>query len=381
LRYKEDFTIFPRTLNSGKIVWYYQTYNNDGKRTTARSTGQKTKTAARAYCQRLLKEGSLVPSKVPTFQEYTENWFIYDKCLYIKGRLARGKTFSRTYADIQRGNLKKYLWPYFGKKKLDKITPGEIEKWLFSFIDLGLSRKTANNNLNTFSVILNEAERLGVLKENPIQKVAPLTKESKPKGILSLDEIKSLFSSMSTWDNEFLFTANILAASTGLRLGEVQALRYENVHENYIHVCYSYERNGYGLKETKTGKTRDIPIPPRVSELLLSLRKYHTEGYVFSYDKGQTPIYFKTITQGLYKAMVNIGIDDEQRKIRNITFHSWRHFFNTTLRSQGVIDSKVQSLTGHSSKAMTNHYTHFQVEDYSEILDIQGIITEIDAVK
>jgi len=371
MRLKEDFTIFPRTLNSGKIVWYYQTYDRDGKRTTARSTGQKTKTAARAYCQQLMKSGNLVATNVSSFKEYTANWFVYDKCPYIRSKLSRGKSYSKNNANIQRGNLKKYLIPVFGNLKLDKITPDKIEKWLFSFLDKGLSNKTANNNLNTLSVILTEAERLGILKDNPIKKVAPLTNESKLKGILTLDEIKNLFSDYSNWDNIHILTANLLAATTGLRLGEIQALQFENVHDRYIHVCHSYERGGYGLKGTKTGKTRDVPIPSKVSDLIIQLNEYSSDGFIFSYDAGKKPIYYKTITSGLYTAMGNIGISDAERRERNITFHSWRHFFNTTLRSQGVMDSKVQTITGHATQSMTEHYTHFQIEDFQEVLKIQ----------
>ena len=127
MSYRDDFTLFPRKLNSGKTVWYYQTYDDEGKRTTAKSTGQTTKTAAKSYCNLLLKEGKLIPTKIPNFEDFTEDWFIYDKCPYIRAQLARGKSFSRNNADMQRSNLNKHLMPEFEKLKLDKISPKKIE--------------------------------------------------------------------------------------------------------------------------------------------------------------------------------------------------------------------------------------------------------------
>ena len=58
MRYREPYTLIPRKV-SNKTIWYYRTYDKEGKRTTARSTGQTAKTAARAYCATLHKEGNL----------------------------------------------------------------------------------------------------------------------------------------------------------------------------------------------------------------------------------------------------------------------------------------------------------------------------------
>jgi len=76
------------------------------------------------------------------------------------------------------------------------------------------------------------------------------------------------------------------------------------------------------------------------------------------------------VTGALYKALEKIGIGEEERQKRNITFHSWRHFFNSTMRSR-VPDSKLKLLTGHRSQEMTERYTHFNVKDYQDVKMIQ----------
>ncbi|OQY31022.1 MAG: hypothetical protein B6241_14955 [Spirochaetaceae bacterium 4572_59] len=60
MKYREPFTVFSRKLKSAKRVWYYQTYDQKGHRTSALSTGQLTKSAARAICRTLEKEGNQV---------------------------------------------------------------------------------------------------------------------------------------------------------------------------------------------------------------------------------------------------------------------------------------------------------------------------------
>ena len=103
----------------------------------------------------------------------------------------------------------------------------------------------------------------------------------------------------------------------------------------------------------------------------MELKGETSAGYLFSTDGGHTPIYYRAITDNLYRALKSIGINEKDRQERNITFHSWRHFFNSLLRSKGVTDSKLQRLTGHKTLEMTDHYTHFDLSDYGDVLEIQ----------
>jgi hypothetical protein len=68
MRLKESFTLYPRVLGSGKKVFYYRTYDKKGRRVGGFSTGLSTKTAAREFCNGLLKSGTLIPKRfaVPT---------------------------------------------------------------------------------------------------------------------------------------------------------------------------------------------------------------------------------------------------------------------------------------------------------------------------
>ena len=98
MRFKEDFSVFPRKTSTKRIVFYYRTYDEDGNRTTPRSTGQTSKSAAKAYCKELQRQGLLIPSKDVNFETFAQGWWEYDTCAYIQGKLARGHSFSRNFA-------------------------------------------------------------------------------------------------------------------------------------------------------------------------------------------------------------------------------------------------------------------------------------------
>jgi integrase len=105
-----------------------------------------------------------------------------------------------------------------------------------------------------------------------------------------------------------------------------------------------------------------------LEELLLE----NGDGYVFSNDGGETPISYDRIRRQYDKALQLIGISYEEKLKRNLSFHAWRHFFNTLLRMSNVADSKVQKVTGHRSMKMTEHYTHFDTRQFNEVRNVQA---------
>jgi len=292
MRYKAPFSLLARKLKSGKkTIYYYRVYDTEGKRKTY-STGCTTKTSAREYCLSLYKAGKLIPNRKTkdiTFEEYSKDWWIWDKCSYIKSRLARGGSISRTYADINRGNLDNHIIPQFGSYSVNTISVGDIEKWLLSFSKKKLSNTTANHNLKTLRIMLSEAKRLELIITNPAEAVKPLKEIPKQRGIINPIEFKELFNmdnSETIWDNPIAYAGNLLSAITGLRQGEVLALKYADLYIDHIDVKNSWDRN-YGLKDTKTHEERSIPIPEYIFSILTQLNNTEHEGFIFSIDGGK----------------------------------------------------------------------------------------------
>lgn len=377
--YREPFTVFRRALPSGNSVFYYQTYDEDGNRTCARSTGCRTKKAARAWCQNLYRSGKLLPEKKLTFLEYTAKWFIYDECPYIQARLARGYTFSKQHAYHQRANLVNHIIPVFGYRLLTEISTREIEKFLKSMRDSGYASRTVNYHLAVLRLIFGEAERLGDIEKNPMKSVKPFGDTGKERGVLTMEEVKRLFAPDNLeklWGgNRFERTLNLTASLTGMRVGEIQALKLEDLQADHIHVKHSWDRI-YGLKTTKTGEERKIPLPSFLQNEIMAITEGRTTGFIFSTTDGRAPIDHKAIYKWFLRALHTSGVTEAERKERNITFHSWRHYFNSRLRSKGIADAVVQKITGHKTQRMTEHYTHFELGDFKEVSEVQEEMTD-----
>ncbi len=383
-RYKEPFSLYPRKTKKGVAVWYYRTYDKDGERTYGRSTGESSKTLARQYCQSLISKGRLIPQKSPTLAEWTEKrrWWIWGECLYIKGRLARSDVdrpgITHRYCDLNYQVMMKKILSIHGDKQLDSIMPEDCEKLLFSWANQGVSYKTANNWASVYRVMMGEAARLRMIDENPWKRVLSLSSSTKRRGILTMAEARTLLNPATineVWDKHHMYYCiNLIASLTAMRQGEILALRKEDVFSDHLHIRHSWSAK-YELGKTKTKEIGDAPIP---GFLYREIEKYlEYDGYIFSFNGGKRPATGNRVTEWLYRAMRNIGISEHERVERNLTFHSWRHFFNTYLRSRGVPDSQIRKVTRHKTEEMTEHYTEFGLEHYKETYDAQDGFGEL----
>lgn len=380
MRYREPFTVFPRKMKSGLVVWYYQTYDNNNRRTTARSTGQTSKGAARTYCNKLYKEDALIPNRGENllFSQYAKDWWIWDKCEYVKFRLSR-RELTRNYVNSGKINLKKHILPHFGKTRLGAIKSYDIEKWLLEFAGKGLSNQTANMNLTFLNIMLTDAIRRGLLDSNPADKVAPLKKDTRVRDILTSTEVGAIFDTDSIkkiWNNKIYYLANLLSACTGMRVSEILAVRKEILFDGYIFVSEQYSAK-YGLLPTKTKETRQVPIPEELQKELEILSMEHGGKYIFSTNGGETPVCMQSLNNAFVRAIKRIGISKEDKRERNLCFHGWRHFFNTTMRTNDISDGKLKKLTGHKTQAMTEHYTHFKAGDFQDVKKVQAKILQM----
>ncbi len=328
----------------------------------------------------LFKEDALVPNEGGniTFGKYAENWWTWDNCEYVRYRRSR-RELSRNYIDSGSANLRLNILPYFGKMKLETITNYDIEKWLMGFAGKGLSNLTANLNLTYLNIMLTDAIRRGILDSNPADNVTPLKKNTRKKDILTTNEVSLIFDYESIeklWKKKIYYLANLLSACTGLRIGEILAVRGEVLFDGYILVSKQYNSK-YGLVPTKTRDSRQVPVPSELQKELDVLNEKNGGGYLFSITGGDKPVNQQVLTRALKYALTDIGINKEEQKKRYLCFHGWRHFFNTTMRTNNISDGKLQQLTGHKSLAMTERYTHFRVDDFQDVKKIQAKILQM----
>jgi integrase len=380
----KPYNLYKRpTKRPGKNIYYVQFYDESGKRMTAVSSGQTSKAAAETWAIEQLKRGLITPDKDITFAQFARDFWVWDRCAYVKSRHARGADISRRYVESMRGYLQNHILPYFSDRKLQKISASMIEKWIMDLRDKSgkdggpLSPTTVNRCFTCFKIMLKEAVRLEYLHKSPALGITQLREKPEKRSILTIEEVRELFQDDEidrVWNGDLRhYTLNLLAATTGMRLGEVQALQVQHVHEEYITVLFSWDKK-YGLREPKWGSQREIPIPSRSStklaELIALSPFQEPNDFVFFGKDRKTPMRDKTISGALYNALQTIRISEDERRERYITFHSWRHFYNSLMRGK-IHDAKLRRLTGHKTLEMTERYTHFNLEDFKDVVRIQ----------
>lgn len=291
-----------------------------------------------------------------------------------------GAFISRSYARVRRSYLTKYLIPRFGALRLTEIAPAMIEEWLMGLMDAGtLTPATCNRCLGTLHIMLAQAVKMGHLAVSPASPIEQLKENPKPRGILSIETMRLLFkpeTALTVWGDPRHLTINMLAASTGMRLGECQALQIQHVHfphPAYVDVLYSWD-DKYGLTRPKWDSRREIPIPEKVARSLLTLIENSpyggSEDLVFWGRDGRHPWSKTAILAGLRRALERVGMPIEEQKRQNIVYHSHRHNFNTLIRGR-VPDEQLRRVTGHRSMKMSDRYDHAGAGNLLDVLAVQ----------
>jgi integrase len=382
-----DYTLFWRTYPNGKKTVFYYAYDDKDNRQGPWTTKCQSITAARNYCNRLIKTDRLIPKrgKPLTFGEYAKG-FWEPGSEYLENQGGRAD-ITPSYIDKCRKMTANQILPFFADTPLEKITCKDINKWLLGFkkreITVDGKSETrsykntyANTIFGTLHTMMAWAVEQEIIKANPCAKVKKLKNDRKDIEIITVEEVRRLFPKnwKSVWNGkEIAYVANRLASLTGMRAGEIMGLRGEYVFDDYIYVCGNYGEYGYG--PTKTKETRFIPLIPEMIGLLKKLTERNGKGYVFSLDGGAKPVCRKHIYDEFHRALKRIGIGQKEIARRGLSIHSWRHFLNTELQRQGLSLQQVQAVTGHKSDRMTEWYSHFDARQLSDVMEAQQVIT------
>lgn len=350
--------------------------------------------------ERAIAEGLINLNRdVIDFITYVNEFWDFDNSDYIRRRNQKSpNSIGKDYAKIMASNFKGHATPNLPPHlKLHEVTSFHIEKVVDTLLDAKeLSNATISKVVQSMSVPLKEATRKKLVPHNPMDGVEPLTSTYKQRGIYTLEEIskaldhlykkgtigveeiKNVKGPNKTRVNKPYpvrtdlkpYLAVALAAYTGMRAGEIRALcmeQIELVNDDFGIITVDRAYNDYaGQKSTKGKRTRKVPLPRTICDQLIQMgaqNPHEDRDLVFwSKETSINPISSNHILTQFYKALDAIGVKDEDRKQRNLDFHSLRHTFNSTLRGK-VADKSLQAVVGHESITMTDRYTHESLDE------------------
>jgi integrase len=197
--------------------------------------------------------------------------------------------------------------------------------------------------------------------------------KSAERQILTPELAQAVFK--APWADERAKLANLLAMITGMRAGEIQGLRVQDLGQDCLYVRHSW--NGMdGLKTTKTNESRMVEVPfPSLMRDLLALAAHNPygqgmDGYVFWAErKPYKPMEQAIFNRSLRKALIQTGMSETSAKV--YTFHGWRHYFTSYMRER-VNEKLLQRQTGHKTLVMLDHYSgHRLAGDREKIREAQ----------
>ncbi len=327
-------------LNHGKIYWVEFHYR--GQRIRRRSPKNTREGALdfEATLRTRLAQGRPLDEPVlvqpPLFRDFAAEW--------MRTVVATNDKPSTQYQ--KNHSLETYLLPRFGQLRLSEITLRRIEELKAHLQATGIKNRTVNNHLNTLSACLRYAFDVEALQVLP--KVRRLKEAVCRYDSITADEAVQLLA--GTHDD--LTRAMILAAlSTGMRIGEVLGLSWDDVDLARGSIRVWRARVGKVLGTPKNNKERSIPLSSVLDRALAALER----GRGFVFVRNGVPVSYASARYRLSIACRDAGL-------RHIHWHMFRHTFCSELLDRNAPIRTVQTLMGHSTVKLTEHYSHVRPE-------------------
>lgn len=322
-----------------------------------------------------ISKGLIVDDEKVTVEKWLETWL-----WEYKHQMLRPSTFG-DYECI----IRIHINPNIGNIRLRELRPEHLQKLYNQKFAEGKSDSKIRHIHNIMHAALDQAMKNGLIARNVSEATTlPKRKETREIKVLTHEEEKRFIEAL---EGERLRAAFIIAISTGVRLGELLALTWDNVDfkngtiaiKKSIRRVKTFDENSQNKTQivfqepkTKSGK-RTLPIPQfalkelqehkkrQLEEKLQAGPLYKDNNLVFTTYVG-TPIEATKLIKVFKKICKKAQID--------INFHALRHTFATRLLEANEHPKVVQELLGHGDISITlNTYSHVLPEVKQKAMD------------
>lgn len=351
-----------RSYGSGSLFvhrgsWYAKW--RIGPRQVKRKVGAKrrpgtreglTKTQAEQELRRLMREVKATPQERLTLREVGDAYIAH-----LRDFLGRKPSTLQDYEGIL--NKTEQGLP---KKTTDRYEAADIEGYVSMMRKAGRSPKTVNNHLNFLHGLFAFAEKRGWASGNAVAEAErPRADDTDPDiRFIDLEELEALLREVP---DDVLGAVErslyLTAAMTGLRQGELIALRWKDVDwkAGLIRVRRNYTRGRFGTPKSKRS-SRAIPMPGRVATALKQhfKRSSYTgaDDLVFCHPETGGP-FDSSKMRKRFKAAIKVA------GVRSIRFHDLRHTFGTRMAAAGAPLRTIQEWMGHRDHKTTEIYADY----------------------
>jgi len=326
----------------------------DGRRVVRRASSRRDAAAKLEVLLKARAEGQALPADRST-AAFLNEWLAVVKHTVAAGTFERYEQYIRVHAI-----------PALGRIRLGRLTPQHFQRLYQDKLAAGLSPTTVSHLHTVLHGAFAEAVRWGLLPRNVVSLVRPPRKAHVEVVALTVEQARALLAAAAGNRFEAMF---VLAVKTGMRRGELLALRWEDVDldKGMIQVRGTLRRTREGLTfgVPKTAASRrQVVLSPSVVAVLRRHRACQEEerqgvgdlwlnlGLVFPNTLGR-PMEPRDLLANVYRPLL------DRAGLPPVTFHALRHTAATLLLSEGEHPKVVQELLGHAQVSITlDRYSH-----------------------
>lgn len=259
-----------------------------------------------------------------------------------------------------RTNLDRYVLPWLGDTRLREMRKGEIQAWVSALSGSGLSRQTVKNIWSTLSSVLRSAVDWGYIEVNPAHSIRLPARQPKAAVFLPTPEqVAMILSQLS----EPSFTLMLLLVGTGLRIGEANGLRWEDIDLNRQELTVRRDVwHGKVNSPKYVASERVIPLGPVLAKHLGENRGQKAS-WIFQGCSGKPLDPRNLAKRQLHPVLDRLGIP-------RFSWHRLRKLHSTYLGDLSVSPRILQAQLGHSDAALTlNVYTQIIPESQRRAIE------------
>jgi integrase len=295
---------------------------------------QKAKRELRHRLSDVERKGLRRPASL-TFSDYQVQW--------LEGCLQR-RNWKPSTVKIRRNRLRR-LDPFFGPMKLQAIRPSHVAAYVAETLE-DFSPATVVADLDVLHDIFKTAKREELVEANPVEGAE---RPKIPRQHWRILEPVEVARTAKAFMDEQARTAFLTLVVTGIRRGELQALRWRDIDliENVLRIRDS---------KTEEGE-RAIALPPKLAEALWTWRRltpYQGDNErVFCNPKTGGEYREETFSEALRAALTAAKVEGYVRP-----FHDLRHTAITNDAASGSSPIAVMAKAGHASMSTTKRYLH-----------------------
>lgn len=325
--------------------------------------------------------------------EYYYNWWIDYKTEHEDLQ----PTTKLSYDKMMRNRIN----PFAGNSILERLTTGDMLE-LMSFIRNSpaktksgkLSVKSVKHHHTLLNVMFNDAVKLKILSESPMENISVKAPPVKVKdNFYNLQDIRLMLTYLTKYNVKHQL-AVLLTMSVGNRIGELSALKWRDIDLQYMKInidktnAYTPEKGSYIKDTPKTlASERMVAFPPVLVNLFLKYREDEImkkelagrdwlgpddieDNFLFTQNNGK-PMFVGSLPKWFRKFI-------RRHNLKHITFHGLRHTNSTVLIGKGVNIVSVSHNLGHNKVSTTTDlYSHHLQEVEREISAIFNEIIEV----